>query len=442
MQELFPQGDAMARIAEPFTVVKRGKTYQFTLNKTCDLPQRVCAEWKRRTIKILPDELIAYKNPKSTPEAKASVRALIAYLKKKQEEEGSARRIKTDDISVHDWLEKFTTLETSPRTGINAAENKPYSVATIKGYKKEFERHIKDDPFCKLIMMEVEEEDATEFVTRMSMKKLKCGKKMGGTRTFEKVMKFVRMGFRSFGQKRGNHRWINPFQYMKAPKYKSPKRAYLTEEEMLMFFNPGVLRTTLELCICSALYLAGMRREEVFALMPKDLDWFTPKINLCRAWQDFDSKDKVLGPLKEKKPREAPFDYILQEAIKKLWQENGKHEFVFSYKKPIRGSMIPGAFWLKKHFKQWIERAGINLNGRNITPHSSRHSLASLLENRGVALRYIQEMLGHSTLETTKIYLHTPDRVIRDMGSKIIEARDDQERIKEQESKIIQFKVS
>jgi integrase/recombinase XerD len=432
----------MSRVAEEYVVIQRGKSFQFTLNYTCGLPQRVCEEWKRKGFSSLPDELSNYRNPQTKPEAKANVRTLIAFLKNKLEDGVSARRVVVEDITVGDWLLKFTAMETSPRTGINAAENRPYSVATLKGYKKEFQCHIKDDPICKLKMTEVEEEDALEFITRMSMKKLRYGGAMGGTRTFVKVMKFVRMAFKSFGQKRNNYRWINPFQYMKAPKYKSPKRAYLTEEEMLMFFNHGVLQTTMELCVCSALYLAGLRREEVFALMPEDLDWATPKIKLCRAWQDFDSKDKVLGPLKEKKPREAPFDPILQEAIKKLWEENGRHEYVFSFKKPIRGSMIPGAFWLKKHFAQWIERAGIKLNGRNITPHSSRHSLASLLENRGVALRYIQEMLGHSKLETTKIYLHTPDHIIRDMSSKITDAKAGQEQKKEQEAKIVEFKVS
>ena len=83
----------MARIAEEFTIIKRGDTYQFTINQMCGLPARVCAEWKRRTIKKLPDELYNYRNPKSKPDAKASVRALIAYLKKKQETEGSARRV-------------------------------------------------------------------------------------------------------------------------------------------------------------------------------------------------------------------------------------------------------------------------------------------------------------------------------------------------------------
>jgi hypothetical protein len=52
-----------------------------------------------------------------------------------------------------------------------------------------------------------------------------------------------------------NYGWINPFQYMKAPKYKLPRRDYL----------------------------------------------------------------------------KVPFDTILQEAIKKLWAENGKGEFVFIF---------------------------------------------------------------------------------------------------------------
>jgi integrase/recombinase XerD len=428
----------MGRIAEPIIIHKRGNAYQFTLNSTCGLPRRVCAEWQRRSFRTLPEELSNYRNPNSKPAAKASAQVLIAFLKKMQETEGCARRVQTEDITVGDWLEKFTSIKTSPRAGINAAENRPYSVATLKGYKKDFDLHVKDDPICQLKMTEVEEEDAMEFITRMSVKKLKRGAARGGTRTFVKVMKFIRMAFKAFSQKRSNYRWVNPFQYTKAPKYKSPKRAYLTEQEMLMFFNPGVLQDVMELCVCSALYLAGLRRAEVFALKPEDLDWATPKINLCRAWQDFDSADRVLGPLKEKKPRGAPFDPILQEAIKKLWEKNGKHEFVFSKK----NGETPKHVWLKKHFRQWIERAGIKLNGRNITPHSSRHSLASLLENRGVSLRYIQEMLGHSKLETTKIYLHTPDNIIREMGAKLIEARSGQEEKQKEETKIVEFKVS
>lgn len=62
--------------------------------------------------------------------------------------------------------------------------------------------------------------------------------------------------------------------------------------------------------------------------------------------------------------------------------------------------------WIYSNFPKWLKRARIELAGREIVPHCSRHSLASLLEEKGVPIRYIQELLGHSDLETTKIYLH------------------------------------
>jgi integrase len=145
-------------------------------------------------------------------------------------------------------------------------------------------------------------------------------------------------------------------------------------------------------------------------------------------------KPRVLGPPKGKKVRNVPFDPVLQEAIKKLWEENGRHEFVFSYK----NGATPGPSWIHGRFTKWLEHAGIELGGRKIVPHSARHSLASLLEAKGVSLRYIQELLGHSDLKTTKNYLHSTEKTIRDIGQKISEAREK----KEAEQRVIEFNVS
>jgi integrase/recombinase XerD len=171
----------------------------------------------------------------------------------------------------------------------------------------------------------------------------------------------------------------------------------------------------MESAICAAMFLAGLRRSEIFSLRPEDLDWHTPKINVRSAWQNFDKKNRKIGPTKGKKDREAPFDKILQEAIRNLWKENGRHEFVFSFK----DGTTPGPSWIRGRFKKWLARAKIETNGRNIVPHSSRHSLASILEERGVSLRYIQDLLGHSDLATTRIYLHSTVKTIRDIGRKI-----------------------
>jgi hypothetical protein len=90
------------------------KTFQLTLNPPCELPARVCQDWKRRSFQYFPDELFQHRNPKIKAAAEAAAFALIGYLKQKQDE-GGARRVSAGDITAGAWIEKFTSIETSPR---------------------------------------------------------------------------------------------------------------------------------------------------------------------------------------------------------------------------------------------------------------------------------------------------------------------------------------
>lgn len=53
--------------------------------------------------------------------------------------------------------------------------------------------------------------------------------------------------------------------------------------------------------------------------------------------------------------------------------------------------------------KKYTKFAGI---ARNITPHMFRHSFATYLIEEGVDVSCVQQILGHSSIKTTQIYIH------------------------------------
>jgi len=313
----------MPRQKEEFVIQKRSdyKTFILTLNEISGVSPRICKEWQRKSFQNFPPELVTYSNPKSKSEAKANARVLINFLKNTD-----AVPLPKNDYSVGDWLKLFTSVEGSPKGARNIAENNPYSEHSVDRLKGLYEVHMKNDPFMKLLMSEVETSDALAFINRMGLRKLTGGQyrnkkdqpQMIDTESFAKLIKFVRMAFKEYGRERPN--WRNAFQYISPPKnipYR--ERDSMPEDEVLKLFEPGVLLDSMEVAVCAAMFWAGLRRSEVFALRPKDLDWSNQKITVRKAWKNFSYKKHTLGTTKSKKSRVITFDEFLQGAIKKLW---------------------------------------------------------------------------------------------------------------------------
>ncbi|ODS30801.1 MAG: site-specific recombinase [Candidatus Scalindua rubra] len=59
------------------------------------------------------------------------------------------------------------------------------------------------------------------------------------------------------------------------------------------------------------------------------------------------------------------------------------------------------------------------LINKRITPHSTRHTFATALLDKGVDLKTVQELMGHSHIRTTERYLHTTDEKKMDAVSRL-----------------------
>jgi len=147
----------------------------------------------------------------------------------------------------------------------------------------------------------------------------------------------------------------------------------------------------------SLIYACGLRRSELMALLPSDLQ---RERKLLRIVQSKGFKDRVV-PVSEK------VIVMIDGYLKHYKPEKYLFEGQYSGSKYSASS-------LDKVFKEAIKRAGL---GRVVTLHGLRHSYATHLLESGTDLRHIQELLGHKSSRTTEIYTHVTTQSIQKIRS-------------------------
>ena len=96
--------------------------------------------------------------------------------------------------------------------------------------------------------------------------------------------------------------------------------------------------------------------------------------------------------------------------LKEFSKFKGQNDFLFVNKNgdPLNPRTIQFAMQKAR------ERSGIE---KDVHVHSLRHSFATHLLEAGVDIRKIQELLGHSSLETTQIYTSVSNKELKKINS-------------------------
>jgi len=397
----------MPRVAEPYVVHLRSDSggWEVTLRASTGLSSATCAAWKRRALSTAPAEFLASVSwPKSQKAAERTAQALIEHLRASGAAAPSGR-----GTSVETWIRLFLDPATSPRAEKLLAEGREYSPSTVYEYASKINGHILTDATLMAKTMETTTtEDLIAYFARLS-------RKLGGPCcTVQRTWTIMRMMWRRYGQIHKG--FVDPFLDLSKPKYDEEERGSLSEAEILKIFSTaGVFASELERVVMCLAFLSGLRRSEVFGLEPGDLGREVMQIDLEHAWKGFGRKARVIGRPKWDKIRTAPLAELTLAAIETLEKKQGKWKRVAVFP----DGRTPSERWWGTHVAACLKRAGIKTEGRNIVPHSARHSLASALYARGTQLKTIQEMLGHTDLKTTDIYIHTAADAINEMTKSI-----------------------
>ncbi|MEL7124460.1 MAG: tyrosine-type recombinase/integrase [Bacteroidota bacterium] len=138
------------------------------------------------------------------------------------------------------------------------------------------------------------------------------------------------------------------------------------------------------------IYSAGLRIGECIRMRKADLD--------------FDRNTVFIKAGKGKKDRVSVLSQKLKEKLKDYLASYQPDYWLFEGQTGGTYS----ATSIQKIFRRAVDKANINPFS---TVHTLRHSFATHLLERGIDLRTIQTLLGHSSTETTQIYTHITQKM-------------------------------
>lgn len=208
----------------------------------------------------------------------------------------------------------------------------------------------------------------------------------------------------------------NPAAYVDAPGLKPEEIQPLQEEEVHRLLHT-VEGDRYEAFFVLAL-ATGMREAELLALRWQDIDWERARVR-CRTTLHRVKGIYVLEEMKSRSSRRTlPLPKAALEALRLLQVQQNEDRMLLGddawqdkwgliFTTPAGCPVHPQT--MLKHFRLLLAKAGLREKTRI---HDLRHTFATLLLERGVHIKAVSELLGHSSVTITlAIYGHVTPRM-------------------------------
>ena len=184
------------------------------------------------------------------------------------------------------------------------------------------------------------------------------------------------------------------FWQIKRPKKEKVLPVVLSKNEIKKIL--GQVNNVKHKLLLGLMYASGLRVSEVCRLRVKDLD--------------FDNDILWVRQGKGSKDRQTLMPKNISKILQRYVNKKTLNDYVFENRQGRRLSerTVQKVFW------QALKKSGVK---KQATCHSLRHSFATHLLEKGLDIRYIQELLGHKRLETTQIYTKVTSNKLQEISS-------------------------
>lgn len=271
---------------------------------------------------------------------------------------------------------------------------------TITAYStdlRQFVEFLSDERGCDGVD-EVSENDVSQFMLDLLDRGLK-------SRTASRKLSTVRGLFEYLVA--DDHLESDPTEPVDAPRYgrNVPTVLSLDEVERLLETpDDSTPEGHRDWVMLEVLYATGLRVTELVELELRDVDLNGGYVHVVGK-----GDEQRIVPLGETAV-DGLEDYIDRTRPTLLESHGGPGCTPYLFVTRRGSSMTRQGFW--KNLKRYGQEAGID---KSISPHKLRHSFATHLLERGADLRVVQNLLGHSDINTTEIYTHVAQARLKNM---------------------------